>query len=272
MKNVWLAVCLGLVSSLVSYAQPKEEMAKQRFEKLAEELQLTDDQKLKLEEINIHYGNQIKALKNAEGENDAELKRLRKERQSKVKEVLNKEQIEKMDSIRKERKEKGVELRKEIQQYKKEVMLPVLKAHRLELEKTLTDDEKRIITELRSRQSMLRKEAKMMNNHRDGHEEKEKSKENVRKEMMQKRHQMLQKDCKDQLKPILEAHQAELNKINNDLEPQRIEWEAQIRSIREKHMGNLPEKSADEKKASKRDEMKKIHFLLLDPNSTGEED
>jgi len=272
MKNVWLVVCLGVVSSLVSYAQPKEEMAKMRFEKMSQELQLSDDQKLKIEEINDQYGNQIKALKNAEGENEAELKRLRKERQSKVKEVLSKEQIVKMDSIRKEHKKKGGEVRKEINQYKKEVMLPVLKVHRLELEKTLTDDEKRIITDLRSRQSMLRKEAKMMKNHRDGQEEKEKSQGKGREVMIQKRHQMFQKDCKEKLKPIIEAHQTELNIIESNLEPQRIEWEAHIRSIREKHMGDLPDKTSDEKMALKRDEMKKIHFLLLDPNSAEEED
>jgi heptaprenylglyceryl phosphate synthase len=34
----------------------------------------------------------------------------------------------------------------------------------------------------------------------------------------------------------------------------------------------LPDKTTDEKMALKRDEMKKIHFLLLDPNSAEEED
>lgn len=269
MRKVIAVLLFSAMVTLAAVAQPNGEKARQRFEKMSEELSLTDAQKVKMKEIHESYGLQIQALKSAEGENAAEIRKLRKEKQEKLKEVLTKEQLEKLETIKKENKKKKTELRKEIRQYQKEVMLPVLKAQRMEFDKLLTNEEKKVIEDLRIRQREMHKQSREIRKTGKEADNKDQNKKG-RHEMMKKRNEQFRKDCKNQLTPIIESHAADLKKVESNLEPQRNEWEAQLKLIRTKHLGESPETEnhpKTEKHKQRKEEQMNIRFLLLDPNS-----
>lgn len=264
---IWLCLCLSI--TWMGYAQPHEERAKQHWEKMAEELKLTEEQRLKMNEINDQYLPQIAALKNAQGENREAIEKLRRERQEKVKALLTKEQAEQLEALKKERKDRNKEMQKELRQYRKENILPVLRVHRSEFDKLLTEEEKKIITDLSNRQKMLKTHQMGKEKSEMGKESKGKDGKKGKNEMMDKQRVNFRKDCKEKLKPIIEAHKAELQKVDSDLEGQRLDWENQMKMIREKYKSDRQEGTEihpRNDKSDKKQEQRWMHFLLINPN------
>ncbi len=92
-------------------APPSEEAQQQRFEKLAAELELTEDQKVEFQEINKEYKTKRQELweKNKDGDRSQmrpEMMKLREEQSVAIKGILTTEQYEKFRSIEQEQRKR----------------------------------------------------------------------------------------------------------------------------------------------------------------------
>ncbi len=119
MKKLFYTLVAVLFVSQFSYAQRGQGQQRQRMtpeqrvERMAEQLNLSDDQKAKILEIDTSFGDKTADLRSQIRDADEEdrmdlvasMRAIMKERDEKVKEVLNPEQQEKYDEILKKREE-----------------------------------------------------------------------------------------------------------------------------------------------------------------------
>ena len=103
MKKLMIAVVSVLLITTSVFAQQRqrmspEEMAKRQTEQMIEKLSLTDDQKVKVEAINLKYAKiQSEMMQADQGDRQARQGEMRKNREAKdaeLKEVLTPEQYE----------------------------------------------------------------------------------------------------------------------------------------------------------------------------------
>ncbi|MCD7971198.1 MAG: DUF4890 domain-containing protein [Candidatus Azobacteroides sp.] len=114
-KLVMILVSVFTLSS-VAFSQERtrpsaEDMAKKQTERMAEKLSLTNDQKAKIETINLKYAKQHEASRNSQkSEKDAmraEMKKVKEAKDAELKAVLTDEQYTKYQQDRPEKRDKG---------------------------------------------------------------------------------------------------------------------------------------------------------------------
>lgn len=120
MKSIFRLVAMQAFVFTLSYAalaQPggpppsPEEMAKRQTTHLAEELDLDDAQKAKLQEINLAFAQKLEAMRE-EGRDHREAMRekretVQKERVAQLKEVLSEEQFKAFEEMKSDRPKRG---------------------------------------------------------------------------------------------------------------------------------------------------------------------
>nr|WP_299205354.1 hypothetical protein [uncultured Brumimicrobium sp.] len=119
-KIVLLGIGILAVSSVFAQEQKAVEKPKmkkeQRMEKLAEELDLSEEQREQVDKIHKNHVLESRKIKNnSEMTEDAKkeaLKKLRLDKKAQMAEVLTEEQRQKLEEMKKERKEKRVEQKK----------------------------------------------------------------------------------------------------------------------------------------------------------------
>lgn len=117
-KIVALSVLAVFFIAPMTFAQKgkvkSEEKKEQRLDRMDEELDLSDDQRKKMEAIHAKYKHQEDANKAAMEKLREERKKIKEAKKSEMKTVLTPEQAKKMEDMHQERKEKKHAVRKEV--------------------------------------------------------------------------------------------------------------------------------------------------------------
>ena len=228
MKKIKISALLIVLGAGLAFAQgprgehPRGDMMKHNIERLDSIVDLTEDQKTKITALQDDL--KVK-MKEARSSHDREaMKTLRQKHRSDIEAILTPAQLEKMKAAKEVHRAEMKEMRSELKKYKDEQIKPTLKLKRSDFDQVLTEEEKATI-------SALRKEMKEMraNNKTEG---------DATPRKRDPEHRKLMKEKLDaSLAPIVEAHKAELAKIDEDLKPLQDTWEADMKQIKEKHMG-----------------------------------
>lgn len=257
MTKLKLTAIMLVLGTSLAFAQkhhPKgeqrEAMMKDRMERLDSLVELTDDQKTQIETLQKALRAEMKALRKEE--NREGMKELRKKHKSEIDAILTEDQKEILKAERAKQKENRKAMRDELKTYRQTNIKPALSAKREAFDQQLTDEERATIESLRLELRETRKAHKS-----EGHRHKMDSEER----------KALKAKFEAELVPVVQAHKAELEAIEKDLEPLRETWEADTKAIKEKHDAKHPKhhkarrahKHGDSSKAS----MKYYKFLLM---------
>ncbi len=249
------------------------------LDRLESELQLTEAQKARVDELKAAFETERAALEKQdfetpEARRDA-FRKQRTEHKAAVEKILTEEQKARLQQMRQERpagprhhigKEEKAALRSELKTYRTENILPVLRAQRARLEEKLSAEDKARIAALRTALTAMRQEKRAL-----------KQDENKSREDFQKLRESYQEDM-DALKALADKYEADIEGLMADIQPQQEKWSQDIRGIIQKYRpgpGNK-EQGRDWKHSPKgprqalpgRPDMHRGRFLLLDPDAT----
>ncbi len=258
-----LALLFVLGTSLVLAQGPRGhkrgggDMMKKHIERLDSIVDLTDDQKAKIEALNASM--KTKMQETRESKDREAMKAIRDQHKKDIEAILTDDQVALLKASKDDRKENMKSMRSELKTYKKENIKPAMKLKRAEFDNELTDDEKATIASLRAEMKELKKSAKA-----EGVKHKKMDPEK-RKEHKAK--------LDEKLGPIVAAHKTELEKVESDLAPLRATWQADTKAIKEKYAkscgGDCKGKKGKHKKGRKgkkgdtAESMKYYRFLLM---------
>lgn len=250
-----------IIDSIVADYIPKikEERAEsQRFQKHLRDSMLTQIQSLldqkqqkrleKFEREKI----KITTTKSTDIRIDSTLKKQPKTpaqiRREAYRESLTAEQRLKMDSILYERKKErqNPELKREIRIYTRQNILPVLLQYRKEFEAELTEDEKLVIEDLRSKRKLQKAELLEQGLNDEVNETEEAKK--------------LKNEMREKLKPILLNHKVYLESLSEKLASQRTVWESEMDVIKAKYIKDYKPKSDQ---LFKNKEKNALEFIMM---------
>jgi len=232
MKNrILLMLALFLGMSQAALAQEKHDRMKHRTDRLDEKVNLTEEQKVKINELNQAFAEEMKAMRKEDKEEmREEMHAKMKAHREQIKEILTEEQKDKLKAEREQDRASHKAMREEMKTYRKENIKPVMSEKRKEFESVLTDEEKKQIAEARIQIKAVKKDLKSDKQekparHRYGDRETRKATRDQIKSIVD-----------TQIRPIVDAHKTELDMIDKDLEPKRKEWKEDMKAIRSKHM------------------------------------
>lgn len=285
MKTKMLLV-LGLILGIVrAEAQERKDRAMMMTERLDAQVELTEEQKEKVYNLNKKFASEMREMhKDQQAEMRDEMKTLQQAHREEIQEVLTDEQKEKMKAHREEQKEKHQAMRKEMNEYRKATIHPVMAEKRKSLDTKLSADEKRIIVETRTEVQRLRKEMRSEMKDKQGPERREYMRDNPKR-------QEIKNLIESKLQPIADTHKADLDQIQKELEPQKAQWEKDMKTIRDKYKSEEPgghfgrdfehrgrkgkgtpsQKNRHQRGGEHHGANKHLHFLLMDPTKPGPE-
>lgn len=300
-KSVLIAAAFICMSTNIFAQGPEHQRGQQRgpkapnLEMLQEVLDLSEAQITALTPIFENTRTEMEALRNQEfeGQEDrrAAAKVIMEGQKEKVDAILSAEQIQKLDELKEKRKErgprgaqdskaqkeKGKELHKALKAYHEENVQPVMLAQRAKLEAELSAEDKATIAALRAKKEGMK--AKMKEAKSQG-ERPEKPSEAQRAE---------HKADRETIKALLSKYEMDIESLLAEIKPQAEEWKEETKAIideyrpereeRKEKAGAAAEKNRRKagpqrgpkgkekgKEAGPRD-LKKVHFLMLDPNA-----
>lgn len=224
---------------------------KNRINHMDSIVDLSDNQRAKIEEINTAYHKEMKTLRSSGEKDHDQMKALRKKHKEEVEAVLTSEQLEKLKAAKAEMRKKKEGVRQEVKAYRDANIKPVLQTKRAELEAVLSDDEKSKIAQLRAELGPKPERNGEGRNHQRGHGKFDPEK---RKEM--------KAQLAAVLNPIIEAHRSELDKIESDLKPLQDTWKADIKQMKEKTNPNCTSGDKCGKKRPRKGDKKEGHGLM----------
>jgi|GEM_PF-4179915 len=242
-------VFLSLLLPVVAQGPNGPHQGPRDMEHLKSELGLTDEQATQFEKLRTSHHQQMRALKNAEGEPDREqMKTLRKQHRQQMQDILSKEQMDKLKEMPRPRHRQDPETKAKRKAMKKEIR-PLLKQQRIKLESSLTGAEKAEIEKIRTDLKMIRPELKSLR------AEKRTAKEAGQKptEAQKAKRQELkaQKDAMiEKAMAIGKAHEAEIMSLYEEIKPE-------MEAIHAKH---------DVQPKHKRGMSPLAKFILINPN------
>ncbi len=251
LKITALLLVLGASLALAQHrGHHRGGMMKHKMAQLDSVVSLTDAQKQEITEINQAFKTKMKEQRES-GQRDHEaMKAMRKEHRQQIEAVLTPDQLTKLEAFKAERKESRKAMHSEIKEYRKTNMKPALQQKRAEFDNVLTEEEKATIEALRA-------ELKgMKGNKGEGKRKMDPEKRKALKEKMDVA-----------LRPIIEAHKAELEQVHTDLKPLRETWKADIKAIKAKydmdHKQQKGKKMGKKGQGDRRQEMMAYRFLLM---------
>lgn len=228
-----LVLFLGISQAM---AQKKTDRAQAKTDRLDEKVGLTDEQKVKITDLNKSFSEEMKAIRqDGKAELREEMHTMMKAHREKVSEVLTDEQKQKLKADREQKRALHKAMREEIKSYRTKNIKPVMNEKRSKFEKVLTVDEKKAITEARAEIEKLKGDLKQERSDKknDGF----KPDSEMRKAHMDQVRMIID----THIRPIIDAHKTELDVIEKELEPKRKQWKDHMKSIRTRHMGEVPE-------------------------------
>lgn len=275
------------------------------LEHLAEELNITEEQKTELKAMHEAQMEKMKALRDQEFDSREAhreaMKALRDEQRTAMEKILTAEQLQKLEDLKAEKEEKRTEQRKErmeghkamraeMKTYHETEVLPVLKEQRAKLEAKLSAEDKATIAGLREKMEAR----KAM---REAAEPRERG-QRQRPELSEEQKAAFKAD-REALKALVEKYDADIVSLLDEVKSEREGWREDMREIGEKYAPEKPEfreersKKADaegkgqakfrgDKKTEHRgkgdgrharrhgprsNDMGKTGFLLLDPST-----
>ncbi len=221
LRNTALLIVLG--ASLAIAQGPREhhqhgDMMKKHIERLDSIVDLSDEQESQIQ--SLQEALKIK-MKDARMNKDREaMKSLRKQHKADIEAILTDEQVEILKKSREAHRAEIKEMHEALKKYKNEQIKPTLKTKRAEFEINLTEDEKATIAALRTEVKTMRRAHKESGS-------KGKLSQDERKAKKEK--------IATTLDPIILAHKAELETIEEDLAPLQATWEADLNEIKAEH-------------------------------------
>lgn len=215
-----------------------------------------------------------------------------------VAEILTEEQLANLKAMHTAQQEERRELmesvdhkamRAELREYKKTEIAPVMRAQRLKLEETLSQEDQESLTVIRATLKAARAAAKEEHRERkavqgEAQEGRHHAKSgHHRPHHGQKLHRLEESHPTEfaALKAIVEKYDTDITDLLEEVKPQQEAWKAAQKAIRERYIpadlqrdhAARPHHRQDEEEHAERAELaRKIHFLLQDPNKEGEED
>ncbi len=286
-KVMMMSVVMFATVSVFAQKSGRSEMAQKRMEKMTEELNLTPEQKTKIEAINLEFKEAMKPLRADKEANAEAIAKLRKEHKEKMQSVFTPEQKKKMETLREERRQKGQAMRTEIEAYKSKNIDPILKEKRQLLENELSETEKKTIAEQRLKWQNGKAQAKVLRDEFKAAKMRGETVDHSKMEDLRKQNKVAKKEMKEALKPIVKKHEKTLATIKESLEPSKVIWEKDIAAIKAKYPeiehkkemrsakhGDKGPKNTKKEGAKKGENKegeegkgnhKELHFLLMDP-------
>jgi hypothetical protein len=275
MKRMKVLVLVFLAFGMQAIAQnTTEEKAKKMTDRLSAQVELTEQQKIDVTAINTDFVIQLKELRILQVDNREAFHKLHKDRRTKVMAQLNDDQKAVLKEKRKEQHDIRKKLRKEITEYRKANIAPVLIEKRGAFEEKLSAEEKQTIEQLR-----LQMEEKKMAWKAKSRDQKKEHRKNMDANFKEKRKEE-RKAMKEQLKPILENHKADLDSIEKEITPLKKKWETDIKAIKGKYEiegrddggPHMHKRGKGKKhKMGKHSGSMKVKFLLMNPAQPVEE-
>ena len=250
-----------------------------KLAKLAEALDLSENQIQELKPIFEKHHAQKQELKNAEGEREDKREafhNLKETHKAELSKILTPEQVEKMEELHANRRhkrghhrgmkgEKHEALRTEMQAYFTQNILPLAKSQRSLLDNKISSEDQEKIDELRSR---LRKFKEGRHGKRGDHFKGEKGKcEGKDGEKCDGKSEEHKTKFKE-LKVLADKYETEIAEYLVPLKNNSETWKNDVRAIAQKHLGDKFDEERMNRKSHKI--MKFLEgpgFLLLDPNS-----
>jgi hypothetical protein len=280
MKKMKVMVLVLLAFGMQAMAQnTTEERAKKMTERLSAEVDLTEEQKVVITQLNADFVLQMKELKKSEKVEPGTYRTMRKSHKEQIAAQLSEGQKQILKEKKKAHRDIRKKMEKEIRAYRKANILPVLIEKRASFEEKLSEDEKKTIEALRVKIGDKRKTWKAMTP-----EQKREHRKVLEGDFKEKRKEE-RKEMKAQLKPILETHEAELKSIEQQIAPLRKVWETDMKVIRDKYMNTdsvsmkhnhkkhgKPGKHGKKQGLHKKEGAMKARFLLMDPAKAIEEE
>ncbi|HFA50761.1 MAG TPA: T9SS type A sorting domain-containing protein [Bacteroidetes bacterium] len=295
MKNIKFLFPLiaAIFLSLNIYAQhpSHHEMKGSKIEEFKADLNLTAEQESAIQKIKEKYKKERQALKGEETTDRFEMRKKMHETMraqgDEIKNILTAEQQKILEQKIAEKQKKHFEKRQankgkrkamheDFKKYRSENMLPVLLKQRAKLEEKISAEDKAKINELRP---VFKN---MHENRIKAQQERAGATEPLNKEEREALHEEHMKKM-EQLKPQLDALHQLTEKYNDDIdallaeiETERKTWREDMRKMHEENMGDIKKERRMKKghrpkmdgRHMKGKEMRKGHFLLLDPNGT----
>ena len=254
LKLTAMLLVLGTSLALAQKHHPRgehhEAMMKNRIEHLDSLVDLSDDQKTKIEALQKSHRAEMKTLRKEQ--NREGMKELRKKHRSEIEAILTDDQKEVLKAEHAKQKENRKAMRDELKTYRQTNIKPALSAKRAAFDQQLTDEERATIESLRLELRDTRKEH---------------ISEGPRHKMNPEDRKALKAKFEAELGPVVQAHKAELEAIEKDLEPLRETWEADTKAIKEKHDAKHPKhhkaRRARKQGDSSKTSMKYYKFLLM---------
>lgn len=285
MKTTLLLLCIGIMQAVAQGPRGghHHEGGENYLAKLDSIVHLTDDQKAKIESIQTEYKEKFKAVRESNSEPDrSAMQRLREEQQTKIKAVLTPEQQALLEEDIDERKQNMKKMHEEIKSYRSTNIFPVMSRLHTEFENELTVDEKSKIESVKKEVKAMKKRYYALNGDSTKHGTGAKEmagKSGKRphgkhgKGLTKEQREAVHTYASTELKPILDAHKAILDKTMNDLKPLQDTWKADLKAIQSKYDANKGARKGHKngKKSGKKDQAKdstdredwaKIKFIL----------
>ncbi|MFT5724015.1 MAG: hypothetical protein ACI9JN_001132 [Bacteroidia bacterium] len=265
MKKLKITAILFVLGASLALAQgprgerPHEGMLTKHLERLDSIVDLTDDQKVKIEALNVSHKAK---MKEARSSHDREaMKTLRQTHKAAIEAILTPAQRDTLKASKAAHRETMKEMKTELKKYKHENVVPTLKTKRTEFDNVLTEDEKATIAALKAEFKAVRKANKSAESPRG-----QKMDPEARKAMKAQMEAVLA--------PIVTAHKSELEQVESDLKPLRDTWKADTDAIKKKHVPTCDgddckgrkgkgHKKGKHLKSDQKDAMKYYRFLLM---------
>ena len=251
MKNrILLALALFLGMGQAVMAQEKHDRMKHRTDRLDEKVNLTEEQKARINELNQAFAEEMKAMQKEDKE---EMHAKMKAHREQIKDVLTDEQKEKLKEEHEKKRASHKVMRDEMRSYRTENIKPVMTEKRKQFENALSDEEKKQIEETRIQIKEVKKELK------SDKEEKSARHRYGDRETRKETHDQIKAILDAQVQPIVDAHKAELDAIEKDLEPKRKKWKEDMKAIRSEHMNDKAVTSPNVHRRKHKAGMRKHH-------------
>ena len=134
------------------------------------------------------------------------------------------------------------EARKEMQAYVQENVLPVMQAQRGKLDPLLSAQEQAELTAIRTEMKSLHKERQALSPKRSDRSETPKTgqgpseAERAAFQTLRERREQIT----ERARPILQAHEADISGLLNEVATERQQWRTDMRAIMASHLGEMP--------------------------------
>jgi len=293
MKNILSILTVALLFSLSqnSWAQHRHFGARHDgnlIEKYKTELDLSTEQEQQLNEIQVQYKADFQKLGSEETDDPSakreQMQRLLNAQKAEIANVLTADQRSFLETKKKELRQERMERRKqmidkvdfegmraETKTYREQNIEPVLLTQRAKLESEISKEDKAAIAQMRP---VFKKVHQNMREKHEALKEGSKKPNEKERQQMQNRRES-NKEQFEKLRALVVKYDSNIEALFSEIEPQQQKWQEDQKAIRQKYFSKVKEAKTGHggnfhsgKRGGHDQQMKKMHFLLLDPNKT----